>query len=125
MSVRFIPAENFPITHLNIGTLVRLVRLNEYSTATELIKYFKLEDKCDPTSDDLTKFGIPYRLERIHKFWQLTPYVIRNFAVFESGNDEVHFVYHIESLDEKSNLIVSAGDVEKIEEYHSSWSIEE
>lgn len=124
MNTKFISIENLPIKHLNIGTIVRLVRLNEYSTATELIKYFKLEDKCDPTSDALTKFGIPYRLERIHKFWQLTPYIIRNFAVFESKNDEVRFVYHIESLDGKSNLIVPAGDVEKIEEYNSLWSIE-
>lgn len=124
MSVRFIPTENFPGTHLNIGTPVRLVRLNEYSTATELIKYFKLEDKCDQTSDALTKFGIPYRLERIHRFWQLTPYVIRNIASFEQDNGVIRFVYHIESLDGKSNLIVPAGDVEKIEEYNSLWSIE-
>lgn len=124
MSIRFIPIEKLQISYLKPDTIVRLVRLNEYSTATELIKYFKLEDKCDPTSEDLTKFGIPYRLERIHKFWQLTPYVIRNIASFEQDNGVIRFVYHIESLDEKSNLIVPAGDVEKIEEYNSLWSIE-
>lgn len=108
-----------------IGTHIRLLELNYYSTFTKLIEYFNLVDKCDKTSNRLIELGIPYRLERIHKRWQLTEYVIKDYAFVDYGDgDHPVLVYHIESVDGKSNLIVDHDCVEPIEDYNSTWMIE-
>lgn len=108
-----------------IGTHIRLLELNYYSTFTNLIEYFNLVDKCDKTSNRLIELGIPYRLERIHKRWQLTEYVIKDYAFVDYGDDDYPvLLYHIESVDGKSNLIVEHDCVEPIEDYNSTWMIE-
>lgn len=114
-----------------IGTHIRLLELNYFSTFTKLIEYFNLVDKCDKTTDDLFILNIPYRLERIHKRWQLTEYVIKDYAFIDDDddddddyNDKPILVYHIESIDGKSNLIVPHDCVEPIKDYNSAWMIE-
>ena len=111
------------VNNYEIGTHIRLLKLNYYSTYTELIKYFNLTNKCDKTSKELSDFGVPYRLERIHKFWQLTEYIIKDYVLFSDYND-TKLVYHIESVDGKSNLIVPHDCIEPIKEYNSAWMIE-
>lgn len=68
---------------LKLDTHVRLKELNYYSTHTSLIKYFKLEHLCDKTSKLLQDLGMFYRLERIHKKWQVTEYIIKGAALID------------------------------------------
>lgn len=105
------------------GTHIRVLKMNPYATNTELIEYFKLQDKCDETSDSLKKFGVPYRLERIHRRWQLTEYIVKDKVIIcESYSRQL--IYHIESIDGKSNLIISYKDIEPIQEYNSILTID-
>lgn len=109
---------------LYFGTYIRLKRLNNYSTFTKLINHFRLQTVCDETSKELQDLGIPYRLERIHKRWQLTEYTIEDAALISDHTCKNKLIYYIKSVDDKSHLLVNADDVEPIEEYHSQWSID-
>ena len=120
---------------LKLDTHVRLKELNYYSTHTSLIKYFKLEHLCDKTSKLLQDLGMFYRLERIHKKWQVTEYIIKGAALIDehviesmtinsNKTRENKLVYYIKSVDDKSHLLIDADTVEPIEEYHSQWSID-
>lgn len=120
---------------LKLDTHVRLKELNYYSTHTSLIKYFKLEHLCDKTSKLLQDLGMFYRLERIHKKWQVTEYIIKGAALIDehviesmtinsNKTRENKLVYYIKSVDDKSHLLVDADTVEPIGEYHSQWSID-
>lgn len=120
---------------LKLDTHVRLKELNYYSTHTSLIKYFKLEHLCDKTSKLLQDSGMFYRLERIHKKWQVTEYIIKGAALIDehviesmtinsNKTRENKLVYYIKNVDDKSHLLVDADTVEPIEEYHSQWSID-
>jgi hypothetical protein len=108
-------SKTFKLDVIEIGTSVRLLTLNHYSTYTEAIEYFGLTDKAIPTSESLKEIGIPYRLERIPKRWQLTEYIVRGYALHE--HDDVLMCW-VESVDGQSNLIVSFDGIEKIEEYN-------
>lgn len=76
-----------------------------------------------------------YRLERIHKKWQVTEYIIKGAALIDEHAIESmtinsnktrknKLVYYIKSVDDKSHLLINADTVEPIEEYHSQWSID-
>ena len=82
------------------------------------LEYFNLKDKCDETDDILKEYGIPYRLERIHRKWQLTEYVIKDKVIICETFSR-HFIYHIESIDGKSNLIIAYKDIEPIRDANS------
>lgn len=94
---------------LYLGTHVRLKRLNPV---------------CDEIFKELQGLGIPYRLKRIHKRWQLTEYTIEDAALISNSTEENKLIYYIKSVDDKSHLLVNADDVEPIKEYNSQWSID-
>lgn len=115
---------------LYFDTHVRLKSLNYYSTHDKLIRYFNLQSFCDEASEALKEIGINYRLERIHKKWQVTEYIIKGAALIDehviesmtinsNKTRENKLVYYIKSVDNKSHLLVDADTVEPIEEYHS------
>lgn len=105
------------------GTHVRVLKMNPYTTNIDLIEYFNLKDKCDETDDILKKYGIPYRLERIHRKWQLTEYIIKDKVIICETFSR-HLIYHIESIDGKSNLIIAYKDIEPMQEYNSILTID-
>ena len=116
-----------PAKVFKIGTHVRLVDLNYYSTYTKLIEFFNLTSFCDEVSESLKELGIRFRLERIHKKWQVTEYTIEGYAFTSDNsidNNERILIYYIKSIDGKSHLLVDGDTVEEIKEYHSPWAIE-